>query len=60
MSVLCVTETTTPEGCDEYGDGGIFRCEDGSCIPLSHECDQIRDCPYGEDEHDQCFSKVQL
>ena len=30
-----------------------FRCLDGSCIGLKERCNQVHDCPHGEDE-EQC------
>ena len=29
-----------------------FTCQDGSCVPLIHRCDQIKHCP---DNHDELY-----
>lgn len=34
--------------CDEHHE---FTCDDGSCIPSADKCNNLEDCPNGEDEH---------
>jgi hypothetical protein len=36
-----------------------FQCEDLSCIPESKQCNNIKDCPMGEDEAD-CAASCEL
>ena len=31
-----------------------YRCTDGLCVPSDWECDTVRDCALGEDEHAGC------
>ncbi|KAH8293092.1 hypothetical protein KR044_001649, partial [Drosophila immigrans] len=39
----------------DYCYGSEFQCHDGSCIPQTWQCDNIKDCAGGEDEDEQCL-----
>ncbi|XP_060665948.1 uncharacterized protein LOC132798198 [Drosophila nasuta] len=39
----------------DYCYGNEFQCHDGSCIPQTWQCDNIKDCAGGEDEDEQCL-----
>ncbi|XP_034472972.1 uncharacterized protein LOC117780524 isoform X2 [Drosophila innubila] len=39
----------------DYCYGNEFQCHDGSCIPQTWQCDNIKDCVGGEDEDEQCL-----
>ena len=36
-----------------------FKCPGSYCIPLRRRCDEVNDCPGGEDEH-ECGKKIGL
>ena len=40
--------------------GDNFVCKDLSCIPESKECNNIQDCPYGEDELDCSYRGCEM
>ena len=38
--------------CGRHQCSGMYKCPISYCIPVVRVCDQINDCPYGEDEVD--------
>uniref|UniRef100_A0A1I8MLG0 FZ domain-containing protein n=1 Tax=Musca domestica TaxID=7370 RepID=A0A1I8MLG0_MUSDO len=54
-------DSSDPQRCDDptrrkgYCYDNEFECYDSSCIPRQWQCDNIKDCPAGEDE-DSCLT----